>query len=179
MISRMSNFNVFYKRRSFSMKYLIHLIISMLLILSYSCKKEKSNEVTENQSKDLISQSLEGYELLKNQCYACHSPISSSHDEIIAPPMAAVKMRYSRSYTTKEEFVEAMVSWAMNPNKEKALMRGAVNRFQQMPKQAFVEEDLRKIAVYIYENELEEPEWFAAHEKEMHAKGGGMGQGIP
>lgn len=151
----------------------------MLLILSYSCKKEKPNEGAENQSRDLISQSFEGYELLKNQCYACHSPISSSHDEIIAPPMAAVKMRYSRSYTTKEEFVEAMVSWAMNPNKEKALMRGAVNRFQQMPKQAFVEEDLSKIAVYIYENELEEPEWFAAHEKEMHAKGGGMGQGIP
>jgi len=161
------------------MKYLTHLIISMLLILSYSCKKEKPNEGAENQSRDLISQSFEGYELLKNQCYACHSPISSSHEEIIAPPMAAVKMRYSRSYTTKEEFVEAMVSWAMNPNKEKALMRGAVNRFQQMPKQAFVEEDLSKIAVYIYENELEEPEWFAAHEKEMHAKGGGMGQGIP
>ena len=161
------------------MKYLIHLILSMLLILSCADKKETPHEGAEVQSKDMTSEYAEAHQLLKNQCYACHSPISSSHDVIIAPPMAAVKLRYSRSYTTKEEFVEAMVSWAMNPDKEKALMRGAVDRFQRMPKQAFVEEDLRKIAAYVYENELEAPEWFAAHEKEMHAKGGGMGQGMP
>ena len=161
------------------MKYYIYLIISVLLILSCSSKKEKPIGADKNQSKDLISQSLEGYELLKNQCYVCHSPVSSSHDEIIAPPMAAVKMRYSRSFKTKDEFVEALVSWSMNPVKEKALMRGAVDRFQQMPKQAFIEEDVRKIAVFIYENELEEPEWFAAHEKEMHAKGMGKQQGMP
>jgi hypothetical protein len=58
-------------------------------------------------------------------------------------------------------------------------MRGAVDRFQQMPKQTFVEKDLRKIAIFIYDNELEEPEWFAAHEKEMHSKGGAMRQGLP
>ena len=161
------------------MKYYIYLIISVLLILSCSSKKEKTIGADRNQSKDLISQSLEGYELLKNQCYVCHSPVSSSHDEIIAPPMAAVKMRYSRSFKTKDEFVEALVSWSMNPVKEKALMLGAVDRFQQMPKQAFIEEDVRKIAVFIYENELEEPEWFAAHEKEMHAKGMGKQQGMP
>ena len=161
------------------MKYSIYLIMSMLLILSCSGKKEKPIEVDKNQSKDFISQSSEGYELLKNHCYVCHSPVSSSHDEIIAPPMAAVKMRYSRSFKTKDAFVEALVSWSMNPDKEKSLMRGAVDRFQQMPKQAFIEEELRKIAVFIYENKLEEPEWFAAHEKEMHAKGMGKQQGMP
>ncbi|MGB5323723.1 c-type cytochrome [Lutimonas sp.] len=161
------------------MKYSIYLILMALLFLSCADKKDTPQEGAEAQSKNMSPEYSEAYQLLKNQCYACHSPISSSHDVIIAPPMAAVKLRYSRSYTTKEEFVEAMVSWAMNPNKEKALMRGAVDRFQQMPKQAFVEEDLRKIAAYVYENELEEPEWFAAHEKEMHAKGGGMGQGMP
>jgi hypothetical protein len=93
--------------------------------------------------------------------------------------MAAVKLRYSRSYKNKDEFVEAMVSWTLNPDKEKVLMRGAVDKFQLMPKQAFNEEDMIKVATYIYENKLEEPTWFAAHEKEMHATGNGMRQGLP
>jgi len=151
----------------------------MLLFLSCTDKKETLSEGVEAQSKVMTLESSEAYQLLKNQCYACHSPVSSSHDVIIAPPMAAVKLRYGRSYSSKDEFVEALVSWTMNPNKEKALMWGAVDKFQLMPKQAFVESDMRKIASYIYDNELEEPEWFAAHEKEMHAKGGGMRQGMP
>jgi len=161
------------------MKYLIYLIVSTLLFLSCTDKKETSSEGAEVQSKDLTYDSSEAYQLLKNQCYACHSPVSSSHDVIIAPPMAAVKLRYGRSYASKDEFVEALVSWAMNPDKDKALMRGAVDKFQLMPKQPFAESDMLKIASYIYDNELEEPEWFAAHEKEMHAKGGRMGQGMP
>lgn len=161
------------------MKYHIYLIVSVLLILSCSKTKDDPKKETKVQLKELSADSNEGYQLLKNQCYACHSPISSSHDAIIAPPMAAVKWRYGRTYRTKKEFVEAVVSWSMNPDKDKALMRGAVDKFQQMPKQVFVEEDLKKIASYIYDHELEEPEWFAAHEKEMHAKGGGNRQGMP
>lgn len=149
------------------------------LFLSCADKKETPQEGAEAQSKEMTSEYSEAYQLLKNQCYACHSPVSSSHDVIIAPPMAAVKLRYKRSFNTKDEFVDAMVSWAMDPDKEKALMRGAVDRFQQMPKQAFEEEELRKIASYIYDNDLEEPEWFAAHEKEMHSNGGGRRQGMP
>jgi len=92
--------------------------------------------------------------------------------------MAAVKMRYSRRFDSKDEFVDAMVSWTMNPEKEKALMRGAVDKFKLMPKQAFKEEDMLKIASYIYENKLEEPSWFAAHQKEMHGNANGMRQGM-
>ena len=152
----------------------------MLIVVSCDEKKENSEDATDSRSKVLTGQSSEGYKLLKNQCYACHSPFSSSHDEIIAPPMAAVKLRYSRSYKSKDEFVDAMVSWTMNPDKEMALMRGAVDRFQLMPKQSFKEEEMIKVASYIYDNELEEPSWFAAHEKEMHGRGGGgMRQAMP
>jgi len=161
------------------MKYVICLVFSLMLFLSCDGKKENASEVKDGQYKVMSSESSEGYELLKNRCYACHSPISSSHDVIIAPPMAAVKLRYSRSYDNKDEFVEAMVSMTMNPAKEKVLMRGAVDKFQLMPKQAFKEEDMVKVATYIYENKLEEPTWFAAHEKEMHASGNGMKQGMP
>jgi len=165
-------------RNIIPMKNFIYLFFSLLLFLSCDDRKENSNQEKDNQSHVLTSQSSEGYELLKNQCYACHSPVSSSHDVIIAPPMAAVKMRYSRRFDSKDEFVDAMVSWTMNPEKEKALMRGAVDKFELMPKQAFKEEDMLKIASYIYENKLEEPSWFAAHQKEMHGNANGMRQGM-
>ena len=146
--------------------------------LLFSCNENKK-VVTHSDHKISNSQynkESDAYELLNTQCYICHSINSVSHDSIIAPPMAAVKMRYSRTYKTKESFVEAISDWAIDPKLENALMRGAVKQFNVMPKQVFKEEDLEKIASYIFENELEVPEWFAEHEKDMHGNNGGMGK---
>ena len=156
-----------------------HLYLLFLISgLFFSCN-EKKKDLTRIDSTKPVNQSnkeSEGYELMKTQCYICHSVTSESHDQIIAPPMAAVKMRYSRSYITKESFVEAVSTWAIDPKLENALMRGAVKEFNVMPKQIFKKEELEKIASYMYENELEAPEWFAEHEKEMHGQGRGMGK---
>ena len=146
--------------------------------LLFSCNENKK-VLTQSDQKITATQynkESDGYDLLKAQCYICHSVTSTSHDEIIAPPMAAIKMRYSRSYGTKESFVEAISNWAIDPKLENALMRGAVKQFNVMPTQTFKKEDLEKIASYMYENELEVPDWFAEHEKEMHGNRGGMGK---
>ncbi len=144
-----------------------------LFIACNQDKKKSSNDTLQA----IVVQNPEAYELLKNQCYICHSPVSVSHDSIIAPPMAAIKMRYSMSYKSQEEFVSAVTDWVLNPAQEHALMRGAIAQFEVMPKLLYTEENLKKIATYIYENELEEPEWFDAHQKEMHGKGQGKGMG--
>ncbi len=159
-------------------KVFVFLLITSFLLFSCSDHKNKPRVQDSNYSSNLI-QNTNGADLIKTNCYPCHSPVSASHDEIIAPPMAAVKMRYSRIYTNKDDFVEALVSWTMDPKPEKSLMKGAVDRFKQMPKQEFKEDDIRKIASFIFDNDLEAPEWFAAHEKEMHAKRGRMGRGTP
>jgi len=159
----------------------IALLLLWTLILLTSCAKTGKNELSLQLSQpdqELSQKDSEAYELLKNKCYICHHPNAASHDEIIAPPMAAVKMRYSMSYPSESEFTAAIVSWAMDPKRENALMKGAVNRFNVMPKQEFNHEELEKIALYIYNSELEEPEWFAAHQKSMQARGGGMGRGM-
>ena len=122
----------------------------------------------------------ENYMLLKNQCLICHGG-APSHDELIAPPMAAVKWRYSKQYYSKVDFVNGMVAWGLNPTAETALMRGAVEEFNLMPKPATKEEDLKTIAAFIYDNELEQPEWFEEHFNQMHGEGGkgkGMGKGM-
>jgi len=157
------------------------LFLFTISILLTGCEKEKNKkllvdqQITAEQSK----MDLKGYELLKTKCYICHNPNSVSHDNLIAPPMVAVKKRYKMLFDTKESFVEAVTNWSVDPEEKKALMRGAVMQFKVMPKQAFKAEEMEIIAAYMFDNELERPEWFEAHEKEIHGQNGrGMGRGM-
>lgn len=155
----------------------IILIQAIFLFFFVGCSEKKQDTSVKMAEANISAQiQSDGYTLLKNNCYACHSVTTKSHDEIIAPPMIAIKRRYKMNYSTKEEFVNAITNWALNPTKEHALMRGAVMQFNVMPKQPFIKDDLIKIADYIYDNELEKPEWFQNHFKEQHPNG--MGKGI-
>jgi len=159
------------------MKKNILLVASIITLTFVSCdntKKEKKYAAVSTSEKKIIAvknSNDEGYVLMKNNCYACHNPNAESHDAIIAPPFKAVKMHYSRKYNTKEEFVDAVVNWVQNPTEDKALMKGAVNRFKVMPKLPLPTEDLEKIATYLYDNEVEKPTWMEDHMKEMKGKG--------
>lgn len=149
----------------------------VLLVVFSSCNKQKSSEdFGINSTSVSESENTEALTLFKQKCYACHSVTTKSYDEIIAPPMIAVKKRYSMQFDNKEDFVNAVVAYASDPKAENALMIGAVNQFKTMPKQAFSEEDLKKIATYIYENKIETPEWFEEHFQQNHKNGQGMGK---
>jgi cytochrome c551/c552 len=151
----------------------------VLLMIFTSCNKQKSSDdFNKNLTVNTESEDAEALKLFQQKCYACHSVATKSHDEIIAPPMIAVKKRYSMQYDNKEDFVNAVVAYASDPKAENALMIGAVNQFKAMPKQAFSEDDLKKIATYIYENKIETPEWFEEHFQQNHKNGQGMGQGM-
>ena len=156
------------------LKYYVYSKINIQM--EYNPKKNK--EVTKTEPISQLEEE-EGYILLKNNCYACHSVNSASHDAIIAPPMVAVVRRYKMSYQNKEAFVEAVTNWVLNPTEEHALMRGAVSQFKVMPKQPFNKDEIKKIADYMYENELEEPAWFQQHfdEENMNGMGKGSGKG--
>jgi cytochrome c551/c552 len=153
-------------------------IVAFVVLLS-SCNKQKSTEdFGMSTAPKSETENAEALALFQQKCYACHSVTTKSHDEIIAPPMIAVKKRYSMQFDNKEDFVNAVVAYSSDPKAENALMIGAVNKFKAMPKQAFEEEDLRKIATYIYENEIETPEWFEGHFLQNHKNGQGMGNGM-
>ncbi len=140
-------------------------------------------ENTENTDTKII-QEHPGKKLMENNCYVCHNP-KTAEDAMIAPPMVAVKMHYISEGTSKEEFIGAMVEWAKNPSEEKSKMPGAVKKFGLMPYQFYPEETIVQIADYMFDNEIEEPEWFDAHYKQMHGDrprmkgkmGRGMGSG--
>lgn len=155
---------------------LILLMQAILLFLFIGCNEKKQDTSVKIANANITAQNQsEGYTLLKNNCYACHSVTTKSHDEIIAPPMIAIKRRYKMNYNTKEEFVNAITNRALNPTKEHALMRGAVKQFNVMPKQPFVKDDLIKIADYMFDNDLEKPEWFQKHFNDEGPQGMGKG----
>jgi len=159
------------------MMRLLILITTYIMLFMVSChtiKEESTHQIVLSTDSKINLDQSESYLLFKNNCYTCHSVNSKSHDDIIAPPMVAVKRRYKMNYTTREEFIEAIVKWANEPNEESALMFGAVQQFNVMPKQEFNEAELFKIAAYIYDNEIEQPEWFQAHFNQEHnSKGSG------
>ena len=158
------------------------LLLASIIILLTSCNETKKEKITtesiaQNKAITNNQQEDESFTLMKNNCYACHNPKAKSHDAIIAPPFVAVKRRYNRQYKNKERFINAVVNWVQNPTEEEALMRGAVREFKVMPKLPLDTKILQKIANYMYKNEMEEPEWFGEHIKEMHGDGSGMGKG--
>lgn len=149
---------------------------SLLAITSISCGKNKESK--QNKAIAKVEIINNGEELYKQKCNICHSVTSKSHDEIIAPPMVAVKRRYLRSYNTKETFIKAISSWVANPNEEDAIMYGAVQQFKVMPKLPYTKENISSIAQYIYNNEIEKPTWFQQHFNEEHKNGKGRGNGL-
>lgn len=159
------------------------------VILLVSCNFNTQSEyvaMAENQDYTTIemAQQHPGKKLMEINCYVCHNP-KAAEESMIAPPMIAVKMHYISEDTTKEEFVAAMVEWSKNPSVESSKMPGAVKKFGLMPYQFYPENNIRQIAEYMFDNEIEAPEWFEAHYSEMHGdrprmkdkKGQGQGKG--
>lgn len=142
------------------MKALIILLFALVFISCNTSKKEEYLAVNSSASKK--SQEHPGKRLMETNCYVCHSP-SANHDDRLAPPMIAVKKHYLTNDTTKEEFVKAMQDWIKNPSDKNAKMYGAVRRFGIMPKTPFSEEAIKQIADYMFDNEIDQPEWFNKH----------------
>ena len=150
------------------------LLLLLSLSIFFSC--QKNNKTSYNSKKDVL-EIHPGKKLLETQCYICHSPVLK-HDDRVAPPMIAIKKHYINDNTTKEEFINSMQNWIKNPTKENAKMFGAVRRFGLMPKQAYPEETIKQIADYLYDNEIEKPEWFDDHHNKEKGKGKGRGKGM-
>ena len=155
-------------------------LLILLVMLMVSCKDSPNSKfkmITENES-DSITQQIanEGKKLLEAKCYVCHNP-KSDENNVLAPPMAAIKARYSKDHSTKESFSDAIWNFVEKPTNEKVKMKGALNRFGLMPFQSFDEKQIRKISDYIFDYQIEEPEWFKQHweqnhgEKNYHQKG--------
>ncbi|HLV69636.1 MAG TPA: DUF3365 domain-containing protein [Xanthomarina sp.] len=149
------------------------IIITIMLFLQ-GCKNHKEPYLA---IKNTTKQEHPGKKLMETNCYVCHSP-TASIDDRIGPPMIAIKKHYLTEGISKEQFIEDIQNWIKNPNEEDAKMYGAVKKFGVMPKTPYPEETINQIADYMFDNDIEEPEWFEAHYNEERGMGMGKGNGM-
>ena len=152
------------------------LLIALASVLILSCNDSKKQNLSAYEIQ-MQANKHPGKKLMETNCYVCHSP-TAGHDDRIGPPMIAIKKHYINDETTKEQFIADIQAWVKNPNEVDARMRGAVRRFGVMPKQAFPEETIEKIADYMYDYEIHQPEWFEDHFNEEMGKNKGKGNGM-
>ena len=151
-----------------------------ILLIFASCKDtKKPNYTTGDKPETQVSLGSEehpGKKILETECYLCHNP-KASEESMIAPPMIAIKKHYINEETTKEQFQIDLESWINDPSEEKSKMPGALERFGIMPLQPFPEEKIKLIADYLYDYDIDQPEWFEAHYRQGHGNGKGKGSG--
>jgi len=87
-------------------------------------------------------------------CNACHNP---ELNPPLAPPMWGVQRRYKRTAHDKAHFVDLVAGFAIAPAPEKAVFVGAVKKLGLMPAIPLPEDDLKKIAAYIWEEQFSPP----------------------
>ncbi|CAM1370796.1 Cytochrome c family protein [Tenacibaculum litoreum] len=148
-------------------------LIALLAVLSiFSCNQAKKNDSSKKNIKITSAEKVTippGKKLLETKCFVCHNS-STPNDERVAPPMIAIKAHYIGENTSEEEFTNNFLNFVLNPTKENAVMRGAVKRYGIMPYQKFEEQDLKKIANYLYNYKIEEPSWFKEHWESKQGK---------
>lgn len=137
-----------------------------LIFLINSCQNKST---TETEVVALSDAHQEGLSLMIQNCYTCHNP-QTKEGKRLAPPMIAVKRHYIDATDSKEEFIAAFSTFLNNPTRENSKMPNATKRFGVMPNLSFPKEKIQLIADYLYNNEIESPEWFEEHYNKEHAK---------
>ena len=110
-----------------------------------------------------------GKKVLQNQCFVCHNN-QTAENSVIAPPMIAIKAHYMRESTNEAEFTKALVSFLEKPTANKAKLTKAVKRFGLMPYQKYNKRNIENVANYLYNYQIEEPNWFKEHWNSHNSK---------
>lgn len=138
------------------MKRLALVILSGITLVACgtdsSEKEEKAPYMIADEAEPETEEHDEGHDLMVKHCYSCHNTENTGN--MLAPPMRRVKDHYWDDDISEKEFVDSIVNWVKEPMEEKSIMPGARKKFGLMPKQDFDEEEVRKIATYIYNNDI-------------------------
>ena len=152
------------------------LVLLSLLLISIACQRQGLEQqlASLQPSSQVTEQAIEDPEIIRTNCYVCHNPEAKSHDAIIAPPLAAVKFRYTMVHQDREPFIQALSAYLLNPQQKESLMPGAISKFGVMPVTPLKEEQVKEIAAYLYDHDPAQPVWFNEHFKSMHNMGLGQ-----
>jgi hypothetical protein len=147
-------------------------ITTIAVVMSFvisSCSSKGQNIAIQKKISEVVQPpiaSIDPVNILASNCYLCHDPNSKSHDNLLAPPMTGVKYQYMKAHPDKNEFVNAMTSFIMKPDKSTALLKKPVKQVGLMPPTILSEQQVQAVVNYLYDNEINTPLWFADHFEE-------------
>jgi len=88
--------------------------------------------------------------LFNGNCITCHK----ENETISAPSVVKFKEVYKNAFPKKEDFVEYMSKWVVNPDERTSLIDKAIKKHGLMPHLGFDEDMLRDISSYIYDTDF-------------------------
>jgi|GEM_PF-403172 len=88
--------------------------------------------------------------LFHGNCITCHFETK----DLSAPSMVSVRETYLRAFDKKEDFVEYMTKWVMQPNTKGSLMLHAIEKYKLMPELGYEQSTLKIITAYIYDTDF-------------------------
>lgn len=144
---------------------------------SFVASSTFASEATDTEAKEVVaeaavevadSEARNGKELYEAYCMACHAIKGKAE---VAPPIFAVKNHVIQVYPERDEFVERVVKWVKAPDADDPLMRGAIRKFGLMPAMPqIVDEELTAVAEFLYDSDMELPDWYMEHYEEEHGE---------
>ncbi len=159
-------------RKFHNMKKSIILVVAALLSLNCNhTPKTRIVPLNDNAVTEEIQpqKTHPGKLVMEQECYICHNP-KDSQESMIAPPMIAVKSYYIGENTTKEQFTEDLIKWVNDPEQE-SKMPDAIFEFGSMPYIPYPDDAIAQIAEYIYDYDIQRPDWYDEALREGDGKG--------
>lgn len=149
------------------------IFLTLLFVLA-ACKNNSYTKLESKQTSEVrqggqIGKPHPGKLILEQECYICHNP-KASQESMIAPPMIAVKMHYIGENTSKRQFTEDLIKWVNDPE-QKSKMPEYLIEFGSMPYIPYPDDAIAQIAEYIYDYDIEQPDWYDEAINEGGAKG--------
>lgn len=87
-------------------------------------------------------------------CDACHNP---TLDPPQGPPMWGVQRRYKMESESQDDFIARVADFVASPSVDKAILVRAVDTLGLMPAMALPEDNLKKVAAYLWEAKFPPP----------------------
>lgn len=137
----------------------LHFIVISCIVWGLACESKSKQQAELGATSEFeVAEVATARDNIETVCNMCHSP-TAAPDNRLAPPLEIAKRNYLAATQTKEEFVDKVVQFILYPTAEQAMLHSDVEEFGVMDPVGFSEEDVRAIAVYMYENDLEKPSW--------------------
>ncbi len=124
-------------------------MIAIWVSCDFDAQKSKSIVVTEQH----------GFDILTNNCIACHSA-DPNKSTGIAPSLTEIARAYHSQTKGRKEFVERITSFVLNPSKTAPLVPEAKSKYGVMPELNYSEEEINALAGYLFDKNVKDEGWF-------------------